>query len=300
MFFLICCNSNVYAEFDLKNDTQHSEHEHTYNVLKSLSGTIHFTGNGYPEMDLGDTRKVRKSSSPGWLEAVGRIISVKSESKAQQCTLTLITDHPEKDGIIGVTAGHCVAHWAKSEGTYDVGSNSVTFKNKKGNKITRSISEVILAEMSEADYAIVKLDSSVDKLEISPLIASIYTYRTLLATDVNANGFLPFATMAGYSRDNGIGKRGSVLTYDEKCQLNGGTSKIKLGLCYTYPGASGGAVAVTVDLHEDMSLWDWQVGARTYFVGSIIGSFAGANNGETTFTPITYYIKELERVLANH
>jgi len=268
-------------------------------LLQALSNITNFSSEGYPEMQANDPRLVRGASSPKWLEAVGRLVSTKSATKKEQCSLTLVSDHPSKDGIIAVTAGHCVDHWNEGSGNYKVGKNEVTFKSNNGKTIRRSISKVFKAEMAHADYAIVKLDSPIKKSDIEPLINAPYDYADMMDEDTFGESFKPYATMAGYSADTGKGKKGKVLTYHEKCQLNGGQSGLKKGYCYSYQGASGGPVAVTVDL-ADMADETWQEGKRTYFVGSIVGARAGDDNSKTMFTPTTYHTQTLDKVLADH
>lgn len=246
-----------------------------------------------------DPRKVRTSSSPKWMEAVGRLENTLSSNKKEQCSLTLISDHPSKDGIIAVTAGHCVDHWVKGDGSFDVGKNEASFLSHSGKTIKRSITQVLKAETDKGDYAIVKLNASIKKSEIEPLINAPYDYSDMLDADMFGEKFKPFATMAGYSADTGKGQKGKVQTYHEGCQLNGGSSGMKKGYCYSYAGASGGAVTATVDLGE-LADESWQVGKRTYFVGSIIGARQGDDNSKTMFTETTHYSKELDGILARH
>lgn len=267
--------------------------------LQALTNITKFSGKGYPETQANDPRKVRSSSSPKWLEAVGKVVSKISSTKNEQCSLSIISDSPEKDGIIAITAAHCVDHWVNADGTFDVGYNQATFVSNSGKVIKRSIVQVLKAEMNPADYAIVKLNSPVKKSDIKPLINAPYHYSDLLDEEMFGESFKPFATMAGHSADKGLGKKGKVLTYDEKCRLNGGASGMKKGYCYSYEGASGGAVVVTVAL-GDMADEDWQQEKRTYFVGSIVGGRTSDDYSKTLFTETTHYTKTLDKILAAH
>ena len=49
-------------------------------------------------------------------------------------------------------------------------------------------------------------------------------------------------TMAGYSRDAGIGRRGEQLTYDADCRITAQTGDSTDSNCLAHKGASGGAV----------------------------------------------------------
>ncbi|MFT6070085.1 MAG: V8-like Glu-specific endopeptidase [Bacteriovoracaceae bacterium] len=268
-------------------------------LLQSLSTIVKHSGSNFPETMPNDTRKVRGATSPKWLEAVGRLVSTKSSTEKEQCSLTIISNHPSKDGIIAVTAGHCVDHWYYGGNDYRVGANTVTFQSNSGKTITRSIEKVLKSSMSSGDYAIVKLNSPVKKEVIKPLISAPYDYVDLLDEEMFGEKFKPFGTMAGYSADKGLGKKGKVLTYDEKCRLNGGVSGNKKGYCYSYGGASGGPVVVTVDLGEfgeDYGLH----GTQHLFVGSIVGGQGVNDNSKTMFTETSHYSSSLDEILEAH
>ena len=254
-----------------------------------------YTSKGYPETLPNDPRLVRSSSSPKWLAAVGRSVSSTSKTTKEQCTLSIIADTPDKDGIIAVTAGHCVNHWAASDG-FDIGDNEVVFTTNSGKIIKRSIAKIFKAEMNPGDYAIVKLNAVIHKEDIKPLLNAPYDFADLLNDEFFHNAY---ATVAGYSADKGKGKKGKVLTYHEKCKLNGGASGLKKGYCYSYEGASGGPVVVTVALGE-MADEPWQETKQSYFVGSIVGSRAGDNHSKTMFTETTHYTRTLDKILAAH
>jgi hypothetical protein len=268
-------------------------------LLQSLSTITRYSTTGYPETLPNDPRKVRSASSPKWLEAVGRLVSTKSSKEKEQCTLSIISNHPSKDGIIAVTAGHCVDHWYQGGNRYKVGANTVTFTSNSGKTITRSIEKVLKASMSSGDYAIVKLNSSVKKEDIKPLISAPYDYSDLLNEEMFGEKFKPFSTIAGFSADKGLGKKGKVLTYHEKCRLNGGGPGDKKSYAYSYQGASGGPVVVTVDLGEYGDDYGLQ-GTQHLFVGSIVGSEGSDNNSKTMFTEHSHYSQTLDKTLEAH
>jgi V8-like Glu-specific endopeptidase len=245
-----------------------------------------------------DPRKVRTSTSPKWLEAVGRLVSTKGDGR-EQCTLSVIVNHPSKDGVIGITAGHCVDHWYEDQNKFSVETNKVRFESNAGTIHIRSIEKVLKASMSSGDYAIVKLNEAVKKSDIKPLISAPYDYLDLLDPEIFGEKFKPFATMAGYSADTGLGKKGKVLTYDENCSLRGGGNGNKKGYCYTYQGASGGPVVVTVDLGEFGDDYDLY-GTQHLFCGSIVGSEGSDNASKTMFTEHSHYGSTLDEILEAH
>lgn len=264
--------------------------------LNARVGIELFAGaKGYPEMIAGDTRKVRSKNSPKWLEAVGKLTSIVSIGKEESCSIALITDRLEKDGIIAVTASHCVDHWYNGQESYKAGENQVRFTSNSGKVINTSISEVLRAEMNPGDYAVVKLESKISNSDIKPLINAPYDYGDMMDDEYFEGSY---ATMAGYSADTGLGQKGEVLTYDECVSLNGGASGLKKANCHSYPGASGGAVVVTVDL-KDMPEWDYQQdrGEQPYFVGSIKGGRNGDDNSKALFTETTHYSRLLDKIL---
>ncbi|PCJ49564.1 MAG: hypothetical protein COA74_05250 [Gammaproteobacteria bacterium] len=273
-------------------------------LFKSLDNIIRF-GNlkGSLETLPNDTRTVRSSSSPKWLQAVGKMITHTSSTKQVQCSLTLLSDRPDKDGIIAVTAGHCVDHWLFSKG-FQIGYNQVTFTSNSGKKIKRSIVEVLKVELNPGDYAIVKLNRAISRLDIQPLLSSYYHYSDLLNDEDFSQAFDAYATMAGYSADRGLGQKGKVLTYDRKCLLHGGGRGLKKGYCHAYDGASGGAVVVTValddvtgDIRDDLQLSGT---TQHFFVGSIVGQRVGDNNSKTMFTENAHYSHLLDGILEAH
>ncbi|MBK23114.1 MAG: hypothetical protein CME70_03835 [Halobacteriovorax sp.] len=268
-------------------------------LLEALNNITNFSGEGFPETMANDPRLVRSKSSPKWLAAVGRLVSNTSATKKEQCSLSIIADAPGKDGIIAVTAGHCVDHWVDGNGGFEVGHNETTFKTNSGKTIKRSISKVLKAETHKGDYAIVKLNAPIKYSDIKPLLNAPYDYYDLLDKDLDEANTNPYATMAGYSADRTKGQKGKVLTYHEKCQLNGGASGMKKGYCTSYQGASGGAVVVTATV-GDMADETWQETEQSYFVGSIVGGRAGDDNDKTMFTDTSYYSKTLDKILADH
>lgn len=263
---------------------------------QTTSNITHYSDKHYPEPLANDPRLVRNPSSPKWLSAIGRSVSHTSAVDKEQCTMFIIANTPGKNGIIALTAGHCVDHWAQADGSFDVGNNKTTFTTNSGSKIERSIVAVLKAEVHQGDYAIVKLNAPIKNANIKPLLSAPYDFADLLDDE---SFHKPYATMAGYSADKGQGQKGKVLTYHERCRLNGGARGMKKGYCHSYQGASGGPVVVTVALGE-FADEPWQEISQSYFVGSIVGSHSGDDNSKTLFTETTYYARTLDKILANH
>lgn len=289
----------------------------TFILLLSLSGIS--WGAGYPEQQAGDTRKVRSATSPLWLEAVGQSTFLKKgydkPDTLEKCSWSIIADEFDKDGIIVSGAGHCIDHFASGMGGFDIDTPTpITWISNDGKTITRQMVEILLAETHQGDYVIAKLDSYIPKEDIQPLIVSPWSYLDLITDrELLGDDGLGFATAAGYSADTGMGQKGKVLTYDERCRLSGGASGLRKSYCYSYSGASGGPVVVTVTL-TPRKIWDDEdtdilyffddipnitYGTYTFFCGTIVGSRTTDNSG-AMFTEIEHYIRKLRPILAGH
>lgn len=280
-------------------------------LLILLVSSYAFAEPAFPETLPDDPRKIRTNASPKWLEAVGRVVSEKDNGTQEQCTLSVVVNQPTKDGVIGLTAGLCVDHWITGNGEFQVEKNTVTFWSNTGEEIQRSIVEILKARMADGDYAIVKLNTRIPRRKISPLVSSPYEYSDLLdrelfgdeyedyPDEIVGKVFNPYATIAGYSADTTLGQKGKVLTYHERCQLKGGGPGDKKAYCYSYQGASGGPVVVTVDLHEfgdDYGL----SGTQHLIVGTIVGSEGNDNSSKTMWTNTGHYSQTLDRILQAH
>ncbi|MGJ8564013.1 MAG: hypothetical protein ACSHXY_10715 [Alphaproteobacteria bacterium] len=289
-------------------------------ILIFVFGSQSLFASEYPETEPNDTRKVRSSTSPEWLQAVGRSIAVKSKTEKEGCSWSLIVDVPGKNGVIVVGAGHCVDHWYLGGEKYGIEEHQITWTTQSGKKITRHIATIFQSRMSTGDYAIAKLDRPISRFDIKPLMSAPYDYGDLLDEELfyaNGEPFKPFGTMAGYSADISLGQKGKVLTYDEggegnRCQLHGGEPGNKKGYCWSYTGASGGAVAVTLYLSGDLDgdkgglflfedyIPNVKPGPYTFWVGSIVGGEGNDGNDKTMFTESSHYSQTLDKILAAH
>jgi hypothetical protein len=308
---------------------------------------------GYPAMLPDDPRLVRSSTSPEWLAAVGRqVIHLDDKGSAKQCTVALVADQIGKEGIIIVGAGHCAVEMGqfvlsdphpeasaqcsepiKTEQRFreDVGSwvtsdcyeyrsgpkDSITFRTSTGEEIKRRIEVVFNIGMTPGDYFIGRLDKAIPYSKIKPLLNSPFDYTDML----REFPFPAFATIAGFSADTGYGQKGKVLTYDQQCVLTGGRSGGKLSYCYSYEGASGGPVAITIDFSSANPNWEddcdcmtndeyfefftddfprLERKSYTFWVGSVVGGRANDTFDRTLWIDSTHYTRILDKILAAH
>ncbi len=311
----------------------------------AIAGCQGNVGEEFLQENDGDDRLVRTESSPEWLEAVGRMVSVTNASQADQgeekkhelCSVSLLSDTIGKDGQIVVGAGHCVDQWAAGEfrpspyvddyknthagehydrddmyfSNVEPHHTSITFTSSGGQKVERQLAQIFSAHMAHQDYFIGRLDRPIPYSQIKPLLNSPADYSDMLDQDEFPGAF---ATMAGFSADSGRGENGNKMTYDV-CMLAGGQQGYKMGHCYTYGGASGGATAVTVDLSksdpETAEFWieyiedtlngTFERKEYTFWVGNIVGSRCSqAKMNRTFFTESTVHTRLLDAILRDH
>lgn len=260
------------------------------------------------QLDRIDSRKVRDANSPKWLEAVGRL-QIAYGNNPPTCTLTLLTDNPENDGIIGITPFHCIKHWQVNGSKFDLGGNTryqdydnisknvILFTRKNGTKIFRHIAEVIHFEEFPGDFAIVKLNRAIPRVIIQPLLVTVNSYSDLMKREGS------FASLAGYSADRALGSNGKNMTYHENCKLDEGTMYQAVAHCYSFQGASGGTVTVTTKYSQVVTLDSGDVvhlqGTQNYFVGHGIGGNLHDVESTTKFVPHTHYQDKLFEALKN-
>ncbi|MDB4450968.1 hypothetical protein N9121_01300 [Pseudomonadales bacterium] len=307
---------------------------------------------GYTDEELlkenaGDDRLVRSASSPKWLEAVGKFVYVKTPEwqlkkgdpkEYKHCSVSLVSDTVGGDGQIVVGAGHCIVQWISGSSmkqspyvnelrqtisgkhwerdtvhdwVFNKENTVFIFTSHSGKVIKRRLADIFFAETDKGDYFIGKLDSPIPYSQIKPLLNAPADYSDLLDKKEFPGAF---ATMAGFSRDSGRGQHGKVMTYDN-CKLAGGQNGKKMGHCFTYGGASGGATTVTIDLSkaddENADFWleyieetlngKFERKAYTFWVGNIWGSRCNqAKTNRTFFTESTYHTRLLDAILHDH
>jgi hypothetical protein len=125
-----------------------------------------------------------------------------------------------------VTAWHCLEYYSDLSRPI-----SFTAQDSSGESISREAYRLADGGGMHGDWAILRLrkpiaDQDVAALSINPQ---------------HADPSLPI-TMAGYSRDPGLGANGERLTYDLGCRITAEAREGNDSDCLAYKGASGGAV----------------------------------------------------------
>jgi hypothetical protein len=251
----------------------------------------------YEETEEGDDRLIRTSSSPSWLAAVGSFrINNRQNTNAKACSAFLISANKTDDAIVTLVAAHCVNDFRTggrpTPENFAPTRHTLVFTTNDGRKIDRQIVAVEGYDYMEGDYAIVILNEKILNSDIQPLVHSDEKFKSggygLLEDPAYELVFKPFATAAGYSADIPFGDKGNHLTYDEDCYLNGGTSGQKDSKCWSYGGASGGPIVITIDRGVD----EWEerplMGTEHLAVGIIKGGLNG-DNSRSYWTPASFY-----------
>ena len=180
-----------------------------------------------------DSRQVRTASSPAWLAAVGRLQvpgSKFSEGRRrhhrEDCSATLVASRPGDRSDTIITAWHCLEFY------HDL-SKPIRFL-LPGEAMTgpgREAYRVADGGGMRADWAILRLHSAIPR----------QLAQAVLIDGDPADPLRPIS-MAGYSRDEGLGAGGEHLTVDLDCSITRQQSHSSESDCWAYKGASGGAV----------------------------------------------------------
>lgn len=182
-----------------------------------------------------DSREVFSENSPEFLESYGKIFV----NGAQRCTGNIVTHNEDADSYYVTTAAHCFRNNEE-----DNARITIEFTKRDGTIVRRNLSTHKINKKN--DYAIMELDAPIKNSNIKPLVVADYNYDEIMITDYDTVN--PYQiTYAGYSSDKFKGDEGRHLTYDQKCKfLPGQKDWVTNTDCVAYPGASGGALTVSV------------------------------------------------------
>lgn len=180
-----------------------------------------------------DTRQAMHERSPQWLRAVGRLQVPGNRYRdghyrhhTEDCSATLIASSGSQRANTIITAWHCLEFYRDLSEPI-----SFTLKSAAGNTISREAYRLADGGGMHGDWAILRLYQPVAQHEIAAIKVS----------PGRADPELPI-TMAGYSRDDGIGLQGKQLTYDADCRITAQATDSTDSNCNAHKGASGGAV----------------------------------------------------------
>jgi len=176
---------------------------------------------------------VYSSNSPDWLRAVGKLQvpgdkyhDGRRSHHREDCSATLVARPSSTRADTIITAWHCLEFY------HDL-SKPITFTLLPGPEGNIASEAYRLADGGgmHADWAILRLYKAVPAQQVAAM--SIHPER--------ADPDRPI-TMAGYSRDSGMGNHGEHLTFDPACSITHQARGVSDSNCTAYKGSSGGAV----------------------------------------------------------
>lgn len=221
------------------------------------------------QTQLVEKRLRYSQASPAWLAAVGRLhipttryVAGDINAYVENCSATLVATPGARAADTIVTAWHCLEDYS------DLSREIVfTLIDPAGKQTRRTATLLYDGGGMHADWAILRLRPSIPRSLVQPL--------QLTPGELDWDTAL---SMAGYSRDKGLGRGGGQLTYDPDCAITGRAQAALDTGCQAYKGASGGAVVQLSPQGE----------AR--FSGVIS---AGDSVGISRFVPLARFRKEL-------
>jgi hypothetical protein len=178
-----------------------------------------------------DDRHIFDGSSHGWLAAVGslqvpgqRYENGRTLHYLEDCSATLIAPDSGGKASTVVTAWHCLEHYRDL-------SRPILFTLPLPGADQLQIEARKLADGGgmHADWAILRLREPV----AATTALAVYPGDVSPGDDV---------TMAGYSKDPGLGGNGRHLTFDATCRVTARSKRSADTDCIAHKGASGGAV----------------------------------------------------------
>jgi hypothetical protein len=152
--------------------------------------------------------------------------------RLDDCSATLVASSAGSSrSDIVITAWHCLEFY------HDL-SRPILFTLLPGSHepITREAYRLADGGGMHADWALLKLYQPVSATRVAGLVPRGAPETPPLQV-----------TMAGYSRDEGLGAGGEVLTYHPACRVTRWTDGAGESDCSAYKGASGGAVVRVSD-----------------------------------------------------
>lgn len=228
-----------------------------------------------------DPRQVKNPSAPTWLNAVGKlnipsqsVTNGNTEHYIEHCSATLIADNPKLGANTILTAWHCL------EGYSDL-SREISFtlfhgESSATNRIARQLSS---GGDLDRDWAILRLNKPIPSSLVKPIIIN--------SSKRDSSGHSTM-TMAGYSRDPGLGQKGEALTYHAGCQSGEEIGQQLSSNCLVYSGASGGPVVIS----------SYQNNSFQHRLAGVISQGNGVDI--TTYVPDTAFIATALRLIRSN
>mgnify|MGYP001827528402 CR=1 FL=1 len=223
--------------------------------------------------DPPDKRLAYHESAPAWLRAVGslkvpgqRVTEGRRNHYLEDCSATLVATGGDRQADIIITAWHCLA-------LYGDLSKPITFTllMETEHPLVREARRLADGGSMHAAWAVLRLATPVPSDRV-----------VALTLDPGRADPQRSVAMAGYSRDDGLGRGGERLTYDPDCNITLQQRRASESDCIAYRGASGGAVV--------------QLSARG--VPQLTGVLSrGDSEGVSIFVPVSDFRSAVRRFL---
>ncbi len=220
-----------------------------------------------------DSRQVFSGETHGWLRAVGKLQvpgqryrEGRKSHYLEDCSATLVARTGRRRADTIVSAWHCL-EW------YGDLSRPIIFTvvSASGEPLQREAYILGDGGGMHADWAILRLRAAFSNDEVAAL-----------AVHFQAADPAKPVTMAGFSKDGGLGNNGLTLTFDPACAITALARDFGDTDCTAFKGASGGAVVQLTDAGEPQ-------------VCGVISQ--GNGEGRSTFVPVSQFSSALDRYL---
>jgi V8-like Glu-specific endopeptidase len=196
-----------------------------------------------------EPRQVFTPDSPVWLQAVGQLTvpgqryeAGESAHYREDCSATLIGAQTI------LTAWHCLEYYRDM--SHDIVFR-LPYSTGQQSRLAHRLADG--GGMSD-DWAVLQLNRPI--VDITPV-----PVRMEFIADTDSR-----ISIAGYSRDEGLGQRGNMLTWQATCAVTENEWYRVATNCLAYKGASGGPALVEGAIVGVISAGDGQ--GRTYYVPS--------------------------------
>lgn len=232
----------------------------------------------FNEFKKHDKRKVKTTSSPSYLDAVGRLAIKTKKGHTSYCSAYLTSGTPGASSNKLGSAAHCINEYAnnkdklKTPKKKDIASMTWT-TTVNGQTITKNVK--ILDFDFETDQMLLEIDSKIPFSQIKPLL--LETEMEFSPKELILTQYPTHLISAGFHGDTHKGEGGKVLTYDDSIDvkrvavqdLTRGDSIVPRTV--TYSGGSGGPLIAKMDLTEEDVSNPYD---QMYVIGTLYG-FSG-------------------------
>jgi len=218
-----------------------------------------------------DGRSVRSNGGPDWLYAIGkltvpsqRLEDGRRRHHEENCSAILVQSSTGRALRHLLTAWHCIEHYGDLAFPIQI---ALEHPDGEVHRLTARLIES--GGSMAADWAILRLSKPLNDSNAKALTVSF-------ASAEPGDSVI----LAGFSRDAGLGRGGTVMTYDPNCRITEHHVENVESDCRAFKGASGGAV-VRLD------------GEEAYLIGVVS---SGDSDGRSFHVPLS----DLATVLRNH